>query len=149
MQSDLSLPMAADLLVPHRPPLCLVGRLLEFSGQTGVVESIIGPDNIFLKEDGTLPSLIQAELMAQASAAVKGYNDLRQGKGIKKGFLVDIREMRFMGKCLKGDTLHIRVDIIRTFSGFSIINGESDRNGEVIAAGKLKIWVPEESDISG
>jgi predicted hotdog family 3-hydroxylacyl-ACP dehydratase len=114
--------MDAEMLVPHRPPLCLVGRLLEFSGQTGIVESFIGPDNIFLKEDGTLNSLTLAELIAQASAAVKGYDDLRQGKEIKKGFLVDIREMRFMGECLKGDLL---------------------------AAGTLKLWVPEDSEIQG
>jgi len=149
MQPDLSLPMAADLLVPHRQPLCLVTRLLEFSGQRGIVEAVIGPENIFLNEDGTLPPLILVELIAQASAAVKGYNDLRQGNEIKKGFLVDIREMRFTGTCLTGDILLIRVEIVRTFSGFSIINGEVDRNGEVIASGTLKILVPGDGDVPG
>jgi len=138
--------MSADLLVPHRPPLCLAGRLLEFTGQTGVVESVIGPDNIFLKEDGSLPSLAMVELIAQASAAVKGYDDLRQGKGIKKGFLVDIREIRFTGRCFKGDTLHVRVEIVRTISGFSVIHGEVERKGDITATGTLKLWVPEDSE---
>jgi len=141
--------MAAEMLVPHRPPLCLVSRLLEFSGQTGVVESVIGPDNIFLEEDGSLPSLILAELIAQASAAVKGYDDLRQGKGIKKGFLVDIREIRFTGRCFKGDLLHIKVEIIRTISGFSVIHGEVEKNGDVLSAGTLKLWVPEDGERQG
>jgi len=145
MNNDISLPLSAETLVPHRPPLCLVSRLLEFSGQTGIVESVIGQDNIFLKENGAMPSLTLVELIAQASAAVKGYDDLRQGKPIKKGFLVDVREIRFTGECLRGDTLHIKVDIIRTISGFSVIHGEVGKNGVIIAEGTIKIWVPEES----
>jgi len=146
MNSKLSLPIDAGMLVPHRPPLCLAGRLLKFSGQTGIVESVIRPDDIFLKEDGTLPSLTLVELIAQASAAVKGYDDLSQGKEIKKGFLVDIREIHFMGECREGDTLHIRVEIIRTISGFSVIHGQVERNGDVLAEGTLKLWVPEGSE---
>lgn len=140
--------MSAEVLVPHRPPLCLIERLIKFEGQTGVgvVEAIIGQDNIFLRQDGALPSLIQAELIAQASAAVKGYDDLRQGKEIKKGFLVDIREMHFTGRCFKGDTLLIRIEILRTISGFSVIKGEVEKGGEIIGAGTIKIWVPEDSD---
>ena len=149
MDLNLFLPMPADRLVPHRPPLCLVDRLLEFSGQTGVVESIIRPDNIFLNEDGSLPCLILVELIAQASAAVKGYDDLRQGKGIKKGFLVDIRDVRFMGRCFKGDMLNIKIEIIKTISGFSVVNGEVERNGDVIAVGRIKLWVPENSNTPG
>jgi len=141
--------MQAEMLVPHRPPLCLIARLLEFDGQKGVVEAIIGQDNIFLKQDGDLPSLILAELIAQASAAVKGYDDLCQGKEIKKGFLVDIREMHFTGVCHKGDTLHIRIEILRTISGFSVIKGEVEKNNEVIGAGTIKIWVPEDIGAPG
>jgi 3-hydroxyacyl-[acyl-carrier-protein] dehydratase len=76
MGNDLTLPFPTERLVPHRPPLCLVKRLLEFSGQTGVVEAVIEPDNIFLNADGSLPPLAAIELIAQASAAVKGYDDL-------------------------------------------------------------------------
>jgi 3-hydroxyacyl-[acyl-carrier-protein] dehydratase len=148
MLNELSLPVSAEVLVPHRPPLCLVARLLEFSGQTGIVESVIGPDNIFL-EDGKLPSLILVELIAQASAAVKGYDDLNQGKEIKKGFLVDIREVRFSGECFSGDTLHTSIEIIRTISGFSVIHGEVSRKGDILAEGTLKLWVPEDSERQG
>jgi len=147
MDNNLSLPMPTGRLVPHRPPLCLVDRLLEFRGQTGVVESIIRPDNIFLNEDGSLFPVTLVELIAQASAAVKGYDGLRQGIEIKKGFLVDIREVSFMGKCFKGDKLYIRIEIIKTISGFSVVHGEVKRNGDIIAIGTLKLWVPEDSNI--
>ena len=148
MDLNLFLPMPADRLVPHRPPLCLIDRLLEFNGQTGVVESVIGSGNIFLNEDGSIPSLTLVELIAQASAAVKGYEDMAQGKAIKRGFLVNIREIRFMGQCFKGDKLYIKIEITKTISGFLIVNGEVERSGDVIAIGTLKLWVPEDSDLA-
>lgn len=149
MDIGLALPMPAEKLVPHRPPLCLIARLLECDGHTGVVEAIIAEDNIFLKQDGSLPSLILAELIAQASAAVKGYDDLIHGKEIKKGFLVDIREMRFTERCHKGDTLRIRIEILRTISGFSVIKGQVEKGDEVAGSGTIKIWVPEDGDAPG
>lgn len=147
MDSNLLLPMSAGRLVPHRPPLCLVKDLLEFSGQTGIVNAVIEPDNIFLEEDGGLPSLTLVELIAQAAATVKGYDDLKQGKGVKKGFLVDIRQISFTGRCFKGDKLYIKVEIIKTIAGFSVVHGEVARDGDVIAMGTLKLWVPEDSDL--
>lgn len=147
MSYDLSLPMPADKLIPHRPPLCLVSRLLEFKDPTGVVESIIMPDNIMLNSDGSLEQLSVIELIAQASAAVKGYSDLLQGKDIKKGFLVDVRRARFMGQCFGGDRLHIKVETLKNIAGFSVIDGEVHRQGRIIAAGTVKVWVPEEGGL--
>ena len=147
MSHDLSLPIPADKLIPHRPPLCLVARLLEFKDPTGVVESIILPDNIMLNSDGSLEQLSVIELIAQASAAVKGYSDLLQGRDIKKGFLVDVRRARFMGQCFSGDRLHIKVETLKNIAGFSVIDGEVARKGETIAAATVKVWVPEEGGL--
>ena len=147
MSYDLSLPMPADKLIPHRPPLCLVSRLLEFKDPTGVVESIIMPDNIMLNSNGSLEQLSVIELIAQASAAVKGYSDLLQGKDIKKGFLVDVRRARFMGQCFGGDRLHIKVETLKNIAGFSVIDGEVHRQGQIIASGTVKVWVPEEGGL--
>jgi 3-hydroxyacyl-[acyl-carrier-protein] dehydratase len=147
MIADIKLPACAGLLVPHRPPLLLVDRLLEFSGQTGVVESVISSDNLFLSDEGILKEIALVELLAQSAAAVKGYSDLVEGKEIKKGFLVDIREFNFRERCCKGDVVHIFIEITKSFSGFSIINGHLTCSGKEIAAGTLKLWVPDEGEI--
>ena len=138
--------MAAGQLVPHRPPFLLVDKLLYFSGQTGVVESVISPDNFFLAQDGRFQDIAMVEILAQSAAAVKGYSDLQQGKEISKGFLVDIREFIFKKKCYKGDTIHSRIDITKSFGGFSIINGVLTCSGEECAAGSMKLWVPYEGN---
>jgi hypothetical protein len=48
MNNNLPLPMLVDRLIPHRPPFCLLTRLLSFEDPVGVVESIITSDNILL-----------------------------------------------------------------------------------------------------
>lgn len=135
--------MTAEQLVPHRPPFLLVDNLVEFSGQTGVVESVIGPDNLFIAEDGQFKEIAMIEIMAQSAAAVKGYSDLIEGKEIKKGFLVEIREFNFLNTCHMGDTIHCRIEITRSFSGFSILNGSMKCSGKDLAFGTMKLWVPE------
>jgi len=144
MKNTSTLPMPVDGLIPHRPPICLVTRLLASTGQSGVVEARITPDNILLDEDGNLEPLAMMELIAQASAAVKGYNDLCRGKGVKQGFLVDIRDARFTGRCAEGDRLHIHVEITHTIGGFSVVKGEVRQNTASLATATLKLWVPEE-----
>ncbi len=146
MDTNLKLPMPAEWLVPHRPPFLLVDRLLEFTGQTGVVESVPAPDNLFLDEDGYMEVIAMIEILAQAAAAVKGYSDLKNGRQIRKGFLVDVRNFYFKERCYKGDIIHVRVEIAKYFSGFSVINGYLESSGKEVASGTLKLWVPDESD---
>ncbi len=144
MVTDIKLPANAALLVPHRPPLLLVDRLLEFTGKAGVVESVIAPDNLFLTDEGTLKEIAMVELLAQSAAAVKGYSDLMEGKKIKKGYLVEIKEFVFKDGCRKGDAVNIFIGIEKSFSGFSVINGHLACRGKEIAAGTLKLWAPDE-----
>lgn len=143
MALDINLPMSAGLLVPHRPPFLLVDRLLDYTGQTGIVESVISPDNFFLSDEGHLKEIALVELLAQSAAAVKGYSDLKDGKEIKKGFLVDIREFFFWERCNKGDVVHISIEITKSFSGFSVINGFIMCKEKEIAKGSMKLWVPD------
>ncbi len=146
MDMNLKLPIPAESLVPHRPPFLLVDRLLEFTGQIGVVESVPAPDNLFLDEDGYIEIIAMVEIMAQAAAAVKGYSDIRNGRAIRKGFLVDVREFQFKKRCHEGDIILVRVEIAKCFSGFSIVNGSIVCRGREIAAGALKLWVPDENE---
>jgi len=146
MDINPKLPMPAEQLVPHRPPFLLVNNLLEFSADTGIVESVIAPDNLFLDEEGRMREVAMMEITAQAAAVVKGYNNLLEGEDIKKGFLVDSREFNFKKKCCIGEIIHARIAIIKSFSGFTILTGNLERNGEELAGGTLKLWVPADDE---
>ena len=145
MKIDLSLPMPVEMLIPHRPPLRLITRLLEFKNQSGVVESVVSADNILLNDD-TLDPLAMIEMMAQSYAAVKGYNDLLLGEQVKKGFLVDLKKFIVRNLCREEDRLIIRVETVASIGGFAVANGEVIREGKIVASGTVKFWVPGEQE---
>ena len=86
MNRNLTLPVDADLLVPHRRPVCMIDRLVEYRDESGVVEALLRSDNLLVGEDGVLDRTAYMELIAQAYAAFKGYRDLLHEKPVKKGF---------------------------------------------------------------
>lgn len=141
---DWSLPLAAEALMPHRPPMRLVERLIEYSGQAGVVETEVATDGPLIDGDGRLDAVALAELLAQAYAVIKGYGALKDGRQVRKGFLVGIRELVCEGSVLAGDRLRIAVRSVVDVEDFTVAEGEVWRDAERVAHGSLKLWIPEE-----
>ena len=140
---DLTLPMNAELLILQRKPMRFVDRLIEFSGNSGVVESIIMSDNILLNDDGSLDKIAMVELIAQSFAVIKGYHDMLHNNSMKLGFLVGASRIQFNKKAYKGDRLRIRTTEVKTFDNFSLVDGEVMISNEIITLGTIKIWISE------
>jgi len=153
MTSDTtqSLPWPAEALIPHRKPMRLVDQLIAFNDQGGTVEAFVPADSPLLDKDAQLDPLATAEMMAQAFAAVKGYDDYLCGQSVKQGFLVAIRKIQFLGDVFAGDCLQVTVNLVGAIAGFAVVAGEVKRDREIIARGELKLWIredsPPESDI--
>ena len=136
------LPISAERLVPHRPPMLLIGRLVDFEGDSGVAEAELRTGNPLLDEKNGLDRCAAMEMIAQAYAAVKGYDDLLNGRGVKGGYLVGVRKMYFHGNCGEGDVLRIHVAMVNNLGHFSTAGGEVFREGALIAEGVVKVWTP-------
>jgi 3-hydroxyacyl-[acyl-carrier-protein] dehydratase len=141
INKDLALPVTVDMLLPHRLPMCLVDRLVEFDDNSGVVEACIGPDSLLVNKDGTLDRVVLIELIAQSYAAVKGYSDLLGGKEIKKGFLVAAKQIELNGKAAPGDLLRIRVSTTGVVGDFNIADGVITKDDMVLASGNITVWI--------
>lgn len=141
MKTTLTLPMAAQALIPHRPPMQLVQRLLSFADQSGVAEAVFPADSILADSEGFLDQVAIVELLAQGYAVIKGYDDLLHGREVSKGYLVGVRKMRLTGGARVGDTLLVRIRTVGSFEGFAVAEGEVERDGEPIASGTLKLWI--------
>jgi predicted hotdog family 3-hydroxylacyl-ACP dehydratase len=139
---DLALPMAAERLIPHRPPMRLVDELLECRNRGGVAAATVTADGPLTAADGCLEAVGLVEMMAQSYAAIYGYEDLRLGRPVKEGFLVGIRALRIEGTARVGDRLLIQLRTTAELDGFAVAEGEILRGTEVIAAGTLKLWIP-------
>ncbi|MDF1580909.1 MAG: hypothetical protein P1P74_09050 [Desulfuromonadales bacterium] len=143
-ESLLPLPQAAENLLPHRPPMMLIDRLLTYQpDRSGSAEVTLGSDCVLV--DGTLNRVALVEMMAQTYAALKGYEDLSQGKPVLEGFLVGIRKARFAADAQVGDTLIVKVATIGAIDGFYMIRSSVRRDDTILAEGTLKLWVPGES----
>ena len=141
IKKDFKLPVTVDILLPHRLPMCLVDRLVEFNDNSGVVEACIGPDSLLVDKDGTLDRVVLIELIAQSYAAVKGYSDLLGGKEIKKGFLVAAKQIELNGRAAPGDLLRIRVSTTGVVGDFNIADGVITKDDMVLASGNITVWI--------
>jgi predicted hotdog family 3-hydroxylacyl-ACP dehydratase len=144
MKAKPALPLSAELLIPHRSPVLLIDRLIQFENLSGIVESVIRDDNVFLKENGELEQCAMMELIAQSFAVVKGYSDLINGKPIGMGFLVGVKDMKFMGSARKRETLHIAIEVTGETGDFALAEGKVRYGDDVIATGNLMVWLPQE-----
>lgn len=143
MKSELTLPMDAEKLIPHRKPVYMVDRLIEFKDQAGTVEAVVSSENALIEDNGQLDQLAVTEMIAQACAAAKGYEGRLSSDPIKLGFLVGIKKIEFFGKAFVGDHLQISVRTVGAISGFTVVEGRVICNQKIIAAGKIKLWVPD------
>lgn len=136
-----TLPIPAEQLIPHRSPMRLVDALLSCEAGSGTTGACLGADSIVADERGVLDEAALVELIAQSYAAVKGYDDLLNGKPVGKGFLVGIRKLRITGTAHAGDRLLTSVTTVAAIEGFSVIEGTVSRGDDEIASGTMKVWL--------
>jgi len=139
-------PISAECLIPHEPPMCWVKQLLSLHEGEAWVESHRLADNPLFSEVQTLPLYVMAELIAQSYAVVKGYQDLSAGRPIRRGFLVGIRRMEVYAPVSGDRPLSIRIRPTGAFGGFFMADGTVILDGENIAEGTVKVWVPENAE---
>ena len=143
LTSDSQLSVPVETLIPHRKPMCLIDRLIEFKDQGGTVEASVPFDHALVGADNRLDTLAVAEMIAQSYAAVKGYDDCRNGEPVKQGFLVGIRKIQFRRAVFAGDLLRIKVKTVGSIAGFAVVAGTVMRQQELLAEGEIKLWIQE------
>lgn len=141
MSGELPLPLDAEGLLPHRPPMRFVDTLLSASGGCAVTQTVFPEDSIVAGEDGSIDEVSFLEMIAQSFAVYKGFMDRKEGKAPREGFLVGVRHLKIFGRASAGDPLVTTVRSTGTFGGFTIVEGTVARGGEPVASGTLKLYV--------
>ena len=137
------LPCQAEQLVPQRPPMLLIDKLLrrDHDVDFAIAEAIVPHRGVFVDScQGLIPEYY-LELVAQAMAAVNGY-DLQVGGGeIRNGFLVGVDDFAWQGTAEAGDVLRVEVEKDFEFGPVTIMKGRViDHHGELLASGAIKVW---------
>lgn len=137
------LPCVALELVPQRPPMLLIDRLVvrDRAGNFSVAEATVPEDGIFLGPGrGVMPEYF-IELVAQAMAAVNGYDTLVDGETSGRGFLVGVEDFTWSGPARPGDRLRVEMTKIFEFGPVTVMAGKVlNEAGAVLASGEIKAW---------
>lgn len=124
-------------MIPHRYPILLVDRILEFVPG----EMAIGLKNVTFNEPHfqghfpgwpVMPGVLIIEAMAQTSAClvVKTLGDEARGKIV---YFMSIDEAKFRKPVTPGDALHIHVTKIQNRKNVWKFKGEAKVDGQVCA----------------
>lgn len=124
-------------LIPHRYPILLVDRIVEYT--PGV--SAVGLKNVTFNEPHfnghfpgwpVMPGVLIIEAMAQTSAClvVKTLGDEAKGKIV---YFMTIDEARFRKPVVPGDQMHIHVEVIQNRRNVWKFKGEAKVGGVIHA----------------
>ncbi|MBN2427423.1 MAG: hypothetical protein JXK94_03705 [Deltaproteobacteria bacterium] len=139
--SELTLPMNAEELMPHRLPMRLVDQVFEVEDGKGVIKALVRSDCFLVDEAGRLEDSALIELLAQSFAALKGYRDRRDGKPVRQGFLVGIKNFARLKSVQAGDLLRIEICTIAELNDFAVADGKIWCDSELFAHGEIKVWI--------
>lgn len=93
---DQAMPAVAQL-VPHRPPMLLIDRVIAHGDNVTVCEVEVKADSLFTVErDGRreVPAVVGIEYMAQTVATFAGMSARKERRAPRIGFLIGCRELR-------------------------------------------------------
>lgn len=100
---------AMEELLPHRPPMILIDRLVETDGRETICEVTPRLHDLFAT-DLEVPLYVGIEYMAQTVAAHGGYQSYQAGEPISVGLLMGTRRLECYCRGFEfGQTLRIHV----------------------------------------
>ena len=133
-------------LLPHRPPMVMVDRLVCADEKSAETVLDIRQDNIFV-ENGALQPYALMEVMAQTCAAQLGYTDkyILGHEGVKIGYIGSVKKMQIEAAPRVGETLTTRVRITEDFGDMRMVAAECFMEDRPIATAELVITLAEKT----
>lgn len=136
-------------LLPHRPPLLLVDRVLELDTAGLSIEAtkcVSSLDPVFeghFPGNPVFPGVYIVEGLAQTSALLCFVYFREKGIAFEpRCLLTSVDEARFRKPIVPGDLLHYHVKFERARGTFAWFSGQAKVGGEVVAEAKFSALLP-------
>ena len=141
MQSA-ELPPVTEVL-PHRPPVLLLDRVLSHDTEETVARVTIAADQWLRRADGSAPPWLALEYMAQCVAAHEGLLARDEGRPLPRGYLMGAHGLRLHAAGFAaGEQLEVRASRFRGRPGLGVLShvcSISSQEGELLAEGRLSV----------
>jgi radical SAM protein with 4Fe4S-binding SPASM domain len=134
------LPVSVADFIPQEGPMRLIDRLMKIGERTAEVETTVRKDMPFVSEKGFLDEAAYLEIIAQAVAAMGGFESYGSSNKKPEGFLLGAKQFEVLGRARIGDVLTVSVFKYAKYGEFGIIKGSICRGADVLAQGEIKIW---------
>ena len=128
-----------DHLIPHRPPVRMISRLLRADEDGIEASAMVDPCCYGLGDDGRLTASTLIELIAQAAAA--GQTDASGQARPVEGMLVGVSAFGITRRPAPGDTLRIHACVQQRLDPFVLIAGTIKDDQGIVAEGRLQVYL--------
>ncbi|KAJ6834383.1 uncharacterized protein M6B38_335020 [Iris pallida] len=137
-------------ILPHRFPFLLVDRVIEYeAGVTAVgIKNVTINDNFFpghFPERPIMPGVLMVEAIAQVGGLIMLQPDV--GGSRENFFFAGVDKVRFRKPVIAGDTLVMRMNLVKLQKRFGIakMEGKAYVGGEVVCEGEFLMAMGSES----
>ena len=136
-------------ILPHRPPMLLVDRILEIEP----FKSATGLKNITMNEPQFLghfpnkpimPGVLLLEAMAQVGGVAMLYPEEHRGKIALFGGMDNIK---FKQIVVPGDTLITKAEIVRVRGDFGVLHADGYVNDKMVASADFKFALKQQEEL--
>jgi predicted hotdog family 3-hydroxylacyl-ACP dehydratase len=130
-------------LIPQKPPVVMIDRLLYIDKEKTVAGLLIREDNVFCF-DGKFREAGLIESIAQTAAVSVGYQYNKAGKKAPVGYIGSINRLQI--HILPAVNTLLTIEIINEYEvlDFSIIRGKVYDNDTIFAECEMKIFLKKE-----
>jgi predicted hotdog family 3-hydroxylacyl-ACP dehydratase len=127
-------------LIPQRSPIVMVDSFLGIEEGVSHTSFRVAENNILVK-DNCFTECGLIEHIAQSAAARVGYIFRSQDKEVPIGYIGSVNKLSVNRLAKVGDQIMTSVSVIQEVMGVSLIEASCKVKDEVIATGRMKIFL--------
>jgi 3-hydroxyacyl-[acyl-carrier-protein] dehydratase len=139
-----------EALIPHRWPILMVDRIVEYDAEAKRIVGIKGVTATEWWAQGhfpglpVMPGVLQVEALAQTMAV---YVAKQPGFGERIGLFAGIDDCRFKRVVVPGDTLRLEITMEKIGSRFGRAKGIASVDGQTCCEATLSFVIPPEGTL--
>ena len=134
----------SEKYIPHSGEMVLIKSIID-NGQN-FVECLVDVrrSQHFRRQDGSIPSWIGIEYMAQTIAVYAGYDAKRRGEKIKPGFLLGTRSYKAQSVSFDRNTpLNVKAEVLFQNDELASFNCWIKSKGKTLAEARINVYQPQ------
>jgi predicted hotdog family 3-hydroxylacyl-ACP dehydratase len=125
-------------LIPQRPPMIMIDKLVYVSENTGRGILYILESNLFC-ENKCLPESGLIEFIAQTAAAFMGYRKKTNNSSVSEGYIGAVKNLSINYLPPINNEIQSEIVVENEIVGYTIITGKVFFAGQIIAACEMRI----------